>query len=209
MKWISRRVILAAAKLALIYCALLLIVFALVFTLFVPGLRFSIAEFAPVLMTLAIPFGIAFLLLAIARRAGFIALWAILFVYWGFLVRDSLGIPYAIPPVFTLWSIFALPLWIIGHVGVRDPSSRNLAIGRLALSPAAIVLACWLLLLAGSRFFFGPFNTDTLIVGPTHWSNLALWTLWAPAPFWISAFAVRHVWRGTAVPAVAESVNRI
>jgi hypothetical protein len=102
--------------------------------------------------------------------------------------------------------MLALPLWIIGHAGLRDPSSRKLCIGPFTFSPATIVLSCWLLLLASSRLF-GLFQTSIVIVSPPRPPDLALWTLWAPAPLWISAFAVRHVWRGTAALPAGEAVS--
>jgi hypothetical protein len=206
MKWISGRVILAAAKLALIYGVMVLVGFALFFTLSARGQRVTLADLAGALLVLAIPLGVAFLLLAIARRAGFVAFWTILLVFWGFVVSEGLRMPDVIPVDFMGWSMLALPLWIIGHAGVRDPSSRRLRIGRLELSPTTIVLSCWLLLLAGTRF---PriWTTDIVIVDAPRWPSLVVWTLWAPAPLWISAFAVRHVWRGTAAIHAADSVS--
>lgn len=207
MKWISGRVILAAAKLALIYGVLLLVGFALFFTLFAWGQTFRVADLAGALLVLAIPFGTAFLLLAIARRAGFVALWTILLVFWGFVVSlGGMKMPHLIPLDFAVWSMLALPLWIIGHAGLRDPSSRKLRIGPFTFSPATMVLSCWLLLLASSRLF-GLFQTSIVIVSPPRPPDLALWTLWAPAPLWISAFAVRHVWRGTAALPAGEAVS--
>ena len=132
------------------------------------------------LSVLAIPLGVAFLLLAVARRAGFVAFWTILLVFWGFVVR-AVRVPDAIPLEFVFWSVLALPLWIIGHAGVRDPASRKIRLGRLTLSQPTLVLWCWLLLLAGSRFV-GLLNTSNVIVPVPHWPSPAVWTLWAPAP---------------------------
>jgi len=206
MQWISGRVILAAAKLALIYGVLLLVGFTLFSTLFVVQ-TLRLVDLAGTLLVLAIPFGTAFLLLAIARRAGFVVLWTILLVFWGIVVSVGAGkIPAAIPLDFALWSVLALPLWIIGHVGLRDPSSGKLRIGPFTFSPATIVLSCWLLLLASSRLF-GLFQTSIVIVDRPHPPALALWTLWVPAPLWISAFAIRHAWRGTASLSGATSVS--
>jgi hypothetical protein len=142
MSLVSGRIILAAAKLALFYIALVI--------LGIVALDVALRAGAPpwdILVEmgawLSIPFGGAFLLLALARRWGFVALWALLGAFWVFLafVSGSWQSPNAFPQLFVPWSIFALPLWL-----------------------------AWLR---------------------------------APIPLILSAFAIRHVWRGTAKPIAA------
>jgi|SRR5690242_9571837 len=205
MKLISRRVIFAAAKLALIYCVLLSIEIAALFLLIRPSTVF-IGDIAGAALALLIPFGIAFLLLAVARRAGFVALWAILVGYWVALVIQSRPfVPLTFPMLFLLWSILALPLWIIGHAGIPDTSSAGIRIGGLRISWSTTALVCWLLLLVVARLF-GPLRGTTFVLPRTpRPADIAMWALWAPAPLFIAAFAVRHVWRGTAAGPLSSS----
>jgi len=198
MKLISRRVIFAAAKLALIYCVLLCVEIAALFLLIRPSTVF-IGDLAGPALALLVPFGIAFVLLAVARRAGFVALWAILVGYWVALVVQSRPfVPHTLPMLFVLWSLLAMPLWIIGHAGIPDTSSPAIRIAGVKLSWATTALLCWLLLLVGSRLFW-PLRGTTIVLPRTPVpADIAAWALWAPAPLLIGAFAVRHVWRGTA-----------
>ena len=187
------RAIFAAAKLASFYAALVLLeimLLAVAFRLGVPTLR-EIGEMAS---WLAIPFAGAFLLLAIARRWGFVALWTILGAFWILitLASGSWRWPIDFPRIFVPWSIFALPLWIIGQAGIARTSTRR-------VSPSMNMLVVWAILLLCVRFVTLP-RTD--YVGDFHRFGIAdlLGWIWAPVPLILSAFAIRHVWRGTAKP---------
>lgn len=84
MRLISRRVILAATRLALIYVALVVledVILHFAYRLGIPSLD-VIGEMA---LWLSIPFGGSFVLLAVARRWGLLALWLILGGCWMYL----------------------------------------------------------------------------------------------------------------------------
>jgi hypothetical protein len=191
----SKRVILAAAKLAAIYIALVIlgiVVLDVTLRAGVPPLD-VIREFA---IWLSIPFACAFVLLAVARRWGFVALWVILGALWiaiGVVAR-SWRWSIDFPSLFVLWTIFALPLWIIGQAGIPLPSRRR-------ISPSMVLLACWAVLLVSSRFVLP--RTDPPDLDPHSALLFALAWIWAPMPLVLSAFAISHVWRGTAKPVPA------
>jgi hypothetical protein len=150
---------------------------------------------------LSIPFAGAFVLLAVARRWGFIALWAILGAFWILLALASGAWAWAsqFPRLFLPWSVFALPLWIIGQAGIPSPSPTRLRVGPVRMSTSMALLLCWAALLVSVEAFAlrqaWIFRASTL-------TNLFGW-IWGLAPLVLSAYAIRHVWRGTARPVVA------
>ena len=201
MSLIRGRVILAAAKLALFYVALVAVEIALLIVAFTGEVPRR-GEIAQMSALLAIPFAFAFLLLAVARRWGFVALWGILGTLWVFLTLESGAWAWSItfPRLFLPWTIFALPLWIIGQAGIPSRSATRLGIGPLSVSVSMALLLCWTALLLGAQWLV-PFETyrpyhPTRIANPLGW-------IWGVAPFVLSAYAMRHVWRGTANPVTA------
>ena len=193
MRLISGRVILAAAKLAAFYVALVtleLVVLGIAFRVGVPPLR-GIGEMA---IILSIPFAGAFVLLAIARRWGFVALWGLLAVLWFLSVSASGAWEWSslYPKLFVPWSILALPLWVIGQAGIPRRSAG-------LISPSMALLVCWAALLLGVLLFASP--RDAAYWHPRSVAAALAW-IWAPMPLILSAFAISHVWRGTARPAV-------
>jgi hypothetical protein len=201
MSLISGRVILAAAKLALFYIALVgleIVVLGMALQVAVPNLR----DIGAMAAMLSIPFAGAFLLLAIARRWGFVALWAILGAFWLLLTVASGAWRWGInfPQLFVPWSLFALPLWIIGQAGIPSRSSIRLRIGLVRFSTSMALLVCWAALLVGAQWFV-PFRLG-LPLRASGVANLLGW-VWGVAPLLLSAYATRHVWRGTASPVAA------
>ena len=186
---VTKRVILAAGKLALFYVALVAVGFVVFMIGFLP--RDVGVDIGAMIAGLAIPCAVAFLLLAVARRWGLLSLWAILGALWCWMLVDAraLSLPRQLPLDFMLWSVFALPLWIIGQVGIPVVSSRR-------ISPSMAMLIGWAILLITPQLF----DLGRILVYPSRPWRAADWIsfMWAPMPLILSAFAVRHVWRGTA-----------
>ena len=196
-----RRVLPAAGKLAAFYGASIVLQFLLVSGLG-GGPRWSLEALRGLSPLLGMCFGLAFVLLAGARRAGFAALWSVLAALWLLMLGD-LPTPFDVPRAFLVWSIFALPLWVMGHFGVAASQSKVLVIGRLRFSLLTGALAAWAALAVSSRFYGALWSA----VAASHIRTavVAEWLLWAPAPLILSAIATRHVWRGTASGAVVPS----
>jgi hypothetical protein len=111
-----RRAVAAAARLAAIYALA-------VFALYLPySIRregvFAVSSYLVVTTTF---FAIGFGILAVARRLGFIVLWALLLLVWcGRVIESSSSIShYWAITGFVPWSIIALPLYGIVLLGVR------------------------------------------------------------------------------------------
>jgi len=69
----------------------------------------------------ALCFAVAFLLLAVARRAGFTALWAVVFGLWVLAASQDFN-PFAANTSFVSWSFFAAPLYAMCAVGFPSSS---------------------------------------------------------------------------------------
>jgi hypothetical protein len=194
MSLINGRVIFAAAKLALFYVALVAIELPVLIVIRVA----SLGVITQVAGLLAIPFAAAFVLLAVARRWGFVALWAILCAFWGLLTVSAGAWGWAVlfPMLFLPWSVLALPLWIIGQAGIPSRSATRLRIGPVGFSISMTLLICWAALLLGAQWF-ASFRTDFYPSGPPTIAKVLGWT-WGVAPLLLSAYATRHAWRGTA-----------
>jgi hypothetical protein len=191
------RVVRAAATLALFYAGFVVIEF-FVLAASIGRPPQSLRELLQIAPFFAIPFVGSFGLLAIARRVGFAALWVLLAGFWVFLLRDTS--PPALAPAFLIWSILALPLWLMGQLGV----ARTRTVGKLPVGAQAVGLALWAVLILAARLAV-PLEAGELYVVPPGPPTVIVWIIWAPAPFLISAFALRHVWRGTAPDAAISS----
>ncbi|HKW46111.1 MAG TPA: hypothetical protein VJN70_01645 [Gemmatimonadaceae bacterium] len=195
MSLISGRVTLAAAKLALFYIGFVIleiVVLGFVLRLGLPSLH----DTRDMAGMLSIPFAAAFLLLATARKWGFIALWTILGAFWIFVAvaSNARAWPTLYPQVFFAWSILALPLWIMGQAGLPRTSTRR-------ISGSMLMLVCWAVLLFGVRFF-AKYQPPAFPGRQDGIANIIAW-LWVPMPLILSTFAIRHVWHGTAKPVAA------
>ena len=197
MRLISGRVIRSAAKLALFYAAV--VILEIVVLALVGREGFPTApEIGETAAKLGMPFAVAFVLLALARRWGFVALWLILVAFWIYLGRFG-GIWSLYPTLLTSWSVLALPLWMIGQAGIPSRSSTPLRLGPIRISASAVLLACWAALLVISHV---PAVID--VAYSYRFANLSR-RVWQGAPFVLSAYATWHVWRGTSSPAAAEA----
>lgn len=68
-------------------------------------------------------FAVAFLLLAVARRAGFTALWVVVFSFWAWATTQDAS-PFAASSEFVAWSLFAAPLYAMCALGFRHETPR-------------------------------------------------------------------------------------
>src|SRR5687767_11945607 len=145
LRW--KRISGAALSLALIYVvgvALLYAPIRLWLTPHAPGL----SELPTLSLELGIYAAIAFLLLAMARRVGFILLWLLLLAAWIANVGSSTVRPEALPGFFILWTVLALPLYVITAWGIPSssqaaPTRRLSAIEVGALLWAILVIAAF------------------------------------------------------------------
>jgi hypothetical protein len=191
-----RVVLLAATRLAGLYAigtALLLLPFFLVFEGTPQGLR-DLIEFAK---PIAFAFALAFILLAVARRAGLVALWLLLGALWVLILHDSVVGHTDFAGVFVAWSALAIPLAILGGLGV--PATLRLRLG--PWNPAALTLAMmvWAALLVPALALSVP--SFSLLALSEVGYRLAFGIgrfIWGPAALLIVALSIVHVWAGTA-----------
>jgi hypothetical protein len=193
------RVVAAAARLAAIYSvgvAILLLIGSPVLWRGTPSLRAA--------LNLAIPigflFGVAFLLLAGARRVGFVVMWLGLIAMWIYILSQGIVDVRLlfVPSVFYGWTVFALPLYAMGAIGVSP--RKPVAIGRRRVSLTTLVLLVWGVLAASALFFL--YLGTNVFIPDTPYRRVAEVArfLWIPAPLVVSVLAIVHVWRGTAPP---------
>ena len=188
-----RRICLAAIRLAAFYAigafSLLLIVGSLAEG---PPLLSDLAE-------LALPFGvifsIAFVILAMARRAGFVALWIVLVGTWVWLLRD--GAPFVeVPKVFLGWTILALPLFAIGVLGTTGSDAKQPTLMRGARP--LVVLTLWLL--AAGIALHSALTTPYMhwYDAPNRFASVFSKIVWIPAPFVVAVLETTRLWFATA-----------
>jgi hypothetical protein len=186
----------AAFKLAAVYAAgVTVVLLALILT--GDGARRHVLEILPVL---AIPagvcLGIAFLLLAVARRAGFTALWVVIFGMWIAAVTWHFD-PAPANVGFALWTLLAAPLYAIVVLGFRYPSSSaRSAIWRRSISMA--IAPAWLVLYAAAIHFV-PSSIEDFASQPPRapWLWRSLWLAWMLSPPTLTVAAVLRLYRGT------------
>src|SRR5688572_20693440 len=117
-----RRVVRAAGRLAALYVGAVVILLFVAVSL-MEGVLPTFAELFSLWTPFAVAFLIAFALLAIARRAGLVALWVLLLGIWILMVLDT-PFPW-IGKQFVAWTVLALPLYCMGIVGA--PSTHPVA----------------------------------------------------------------------------------
>jgi len=179
-----RRVIRAAGRLAAIYVSTVLVLLVVVGSL-MDGVLPSLDELLALWIPLSFVFMIAFLLLAVARRAGFTALWLVALGIWVWLLSDS-----SVPSVglqFIGWTILAFPLYLLGVVGApsAQPGARRIS--------GAIVLGWWGFVAAA--YFMNPRLLEFAPlsqVTETLFRKGAL--IWGPLPFVLGAYEMRRLW---------------
>jgi hypothetical protein len=161
--------------------------------LYIDSVRSTAASFG-------VLFGIAFVILAFARRIGFVALWVLLCTLWILLLRDGLlgGGGYALPFEFVKWSVFALPLYLIGFMAV--PRAIHIKIGNRRVPPVLVVGGLWVVL-AVAGFILRDYAYPPQYMRITEDQSTAFervnvlgWVFWAPVPFVIAAISVAAMW---------------
>ena len=163
------------------------------------------------LMQYAIPsafvFGVAFVLLAAARRAGFVALWLLLAALWILILHDVVAqYPSDIITAFVGWSALAMPLAILGGLGV--PRTLRIQIGRWGSSAVSVAAVLWAALLIPAVIVF---VSPALPLHPLQQAALdrqageVAWFVWAPGALLISMLCLAHVWVGTAQSRLAST----
>jgi hypothetical protein len=154
------------------------------------------------LIPFAILLGVAFVVLAVARRIGFVLLWLVLVGLWVWLlvpgVSDLSTLLYSgivHPFKFAFWSVLAAPLFIMTTV-FADAGTRT-RVGRWSLPPTYIIAVLWIMLVSAGfilRDYGHPHFPWVSISAAITLATLG-WLLWAPMPAVIAAVAVRAFWR--------------
>jgi hypothetical protein len=200
-------VLLAAARLAALYA---IAVALLVLPLFLWQRRslHHVHHLLGYALPSAFVFGVAFVLLAVARRAGFVALWVVLAGLWILILHGVVAAyPSDIISAFVGWSALAIPLAVLGGLGV--PPTLRIQIGRWGGSAVSVAAVLWAALLTPALMVF---VSPALPLHPLHYAALdrqvgeVAWFVWAPGALLISMLCLAHVWVGTAqsrVPAPA------
>ena len=181
-----KRILLAALRLAAVYAVGVAVLF-LPMVLWRGGHGVYLGELRTVAIQSAVAFLVAFILLALARRVGFVALWGLLLTLWISEVPKDVFIT-AVPSWFIVWTVPALPLYIIGMVASRSSTSR---LGLRAVSVGAVL---WMVLFVGAivyEFAYHPFDKDQT------WFVLMARFVWLPAPLILAALAIMGIWSGT------------
>ena len=197
-RWV--RIGLAATRLAALYAAgvTTLVVATFVVLRIVDG-GSRLPRVAEVFYLNAIPFSFAFLssfvVLAVARRAGFVLLWSLLLALWGYLLfvaqHSSRGVENAVVGMFA-WSVLALPLFALVVLGVPEcggaPRRRWWAPG-----PGPL-LAAWIVSIAAG---IATAMTPAYVGGQPavlHSILNAVYLVWVPVPFLVGAWSIARVW---------------
>jgi hypothetical protein len=194
-------VVVAAARLAALY-AILVVLMLVALALWTGEWIGLVSEIGQLyLVTFAFVFAVAFLLLATARRAGLVAIWLLLIGSWNWWVWPlgrSSWLPDAVFPLFILWSVVALPFYVLGSVAI--PAKPLLRVGRLAVAAPMIVLGGWVMLIVLTfavtppEWLFYVSAIDGLFGGPPPVVLRLAPLIWWPAPIVLGAQALVHVW---------------
>ena len=108
VRW--QRVAHAAARLAALYAAGVVLLL-LAFTALLNGLPRTLSDLPGITVPIAVLFSLAFAILAVARRAGFVVLWFCMIGLWVWMLIQVFGYsPLSIPMRFVGWSVLAVCL---------------------------------------------------------------------------------------------------
>jgi hypothetical protein len=195
LQW--RRVILAAVRLAALYAlgvAILIVA--------VSAVAFHDRPMASELPYFGIPLLVAFVVLAVARRAGFALLWTLLAALWVYILNENEFVGLAFPPMFLSWSAFAAPLFAIGALGFG--TSADASPPRRRIPRPVLIAAAWGAL-AGVSIYLGNASWVWLSYPDSAVALNGLgWLFWFPAPFVIAVVELRRVWVATS-PSASEA----
>jgi len=185
-----KRVIAAAARLAIVYAIGVLILYAPISLWLLPHAR-GLRELPGVSVELGILAAIAFAILAVARRVGFLLLWALLLALWvsNFSGASDFNFPEAVANYFILWTVLALPLYVIAALGGSDRVALRVADRRIRMTEIGALL--WIVLILGA--FFYVFVAHPVGGGGTVLRVTARF-VWLPAPFILAVIALATIW---------------
>ena len=192
-------VLLAALRLASLY-AIAVALLLLPPLLWYDGPTKFVQDLKGYTMPVGVAFAVAFGLLVVARRAGFVALWVVLGGLWALILREAgNGYSSQLPTAFLLWSAFALPLGLLGGLGV--PAVLRISLGRWKPNAVVVALGLWAALLVPALALFlhpwlglHPLQHAAI----DRMAGAVAWFVWAPGPPLIAALSGAHVWTGTA-----------
>ena len=186
------RALVAATRLAALYVIGVLL--SLIPFMFMPygGLP-SLADVAEVGVLLAVPFGLVFLVLAAAGRAGFVVLWVLLGGLWGAVLMAH-DLPIDLLIAFVGWSVLALPLHVLTALGITG--APRLGIARVRVSVPALTAILWTLTLVPA---LGVMYLSRRIMHPEPHTVFLLAEdiaslVWGPAPLLLVALSIAHAW---------------
>lgn len=189
------RILAAAARLAGVYVTVLLLLIA-PFMFFPSDGVPSVADVAKLVGWAIVPFALAFILLAAARRAGFVVFWMLLAAVWGALLMAR-GLPIDLLIAFVAWSVLALPLHLLTALGIQGGPRLRVPGAQLTVSTLTTILWTLLLVPAVAVMFFSsrlmyPEPHELFLLA----SRLAPF-VWGPAPFVLAALSIAHAWPRT------------
>jgi len=178
----TKKQLAAAVTLAAVYAAGVIVLLLMMLVLDDPPI--GVLRTLPFLgIPALVCFAIAFLLLAVARRAGFTALWVVILGLWVASVAPAYRL-FRVPAEFTSWSVFAAPLYAMVVFGFP----RRLAAGpaRWRLWASMAVAPAWIALFFVAAFPFYRF-APTLEYMPLaqrvpHWLWRPLLLAWLAFP---------------------------
>lgn len=193
IRWL--RVLAAAARLAAVY-VIGVLVLLIPFMLMPYGGLPSLAAVADVGSLAMIPFGLAFLLLAAARRAGFVTLWVLLGGLWGAVLMAH-DLPIDLLIAFVGWSVLALPLHFLTALGITE--APRLRVARVRVSVPALTSILWTLVLVPA---IGVMYLSRRIMHPEPHAVFLLANdiaslVWGPAPLLLVALSIAHAGAGS------------
>ncbi len=197
-----RRVALAATRLALIYAFGVAVTLGVVLTV-VDGPRELLSALGELLLPGLGLFALAFVLLAVARRAGFVALWLLLVGFWMWITIGNSHL--IVEGGFLAWTALAIPLFLLAALGTMRPVA--IPIGRRRVSLTPIVVVAWVTLaLLALAYEHGALH----VLARQGWRGVVLAgvrQVWLAAPYFLAAFAILHAWLGLAAGNAEQRVH--
>ena len=181
-----RRVMRAAARLAALYIGAVFILLLVAVALMV-GFLPTFSDLAELWIPVSVAFLIAFLLLAVARRAGIVTLWVLLLVIWFLMLRE---LHPGTAKQFVAWTVLALPLYGLGTIGAPSTSP-------IARRGSLLMTMIWLCLITAG---FVVSRTSTDIDQPRQIVEALLRNgdlVWGPFPIVLGVFEIVRVWVAT------------
>ena len=184
-----KRVAGAAARLAILYTLGVLVLYAPIRLWLLPHAS-GLGELPGLSAELGVFAAVSFAVLVIARRVGFLLLWALLLWAWvsNFATPLRLGDPNTVASYFILWTVLALPLYAIAALGGSERVALRLGARRIRLTEAGALLWILLIVVAFVLVFVEPSMSDWALL------NLTARFLWKPAPFVFALLALASVW---------------